>query len=281
MMEDKNIKSKLKDTFNSEVPDVLSSIKASPDFRIPTKEEGFSLRNILNRRLVFTFTSIIVIALIFSVGFARNNLVIASTVTMELNPTIEISLNRQDYVVKVTAINDDGDEVIERDVTYRGLTIDEALEILVERLNELGYVVDTDDVNNIILIEVDGKSEAIKERIQTAFETKLQYELEKYNKSHWVFDQDDFELTDEQLRLIKNHELLEKMSATKLALVFRINTLEPSYSLATLARTSLRDLYDLYITLEEDDNLPNRSNMPDPKNNQGQPFTHSSEIVSY
>ena len=267
MMDDKRIKEDLKNTFNTEVPDVLSKIKASPDFRVPQKEKGFSLRNIFNRRLTVMLSSVFVIAILLVTVIGRSNYIVASTVTLELNPSIEISLNKNDYVVKVTALNDDGLEVIERDIKYRGLTIDVALEIIVERLNELGYVVDTSDENNIILITVNSDNSEIVSRLQTKFESRLDVELEKYNNSHWVFDSEDFQLTPAQLRVVRNHDLLSKYSAAKIALAFRINELEPDYTLDQLATMSIRDLYDLYITLEDSENLPNRNEMPPSRQN--------------
>lgn len=269
-MDDKQLKSKLRETFDTEVPDVLSKIKANPKFLLPQKT-GFSLKSLLNRKLFVTFSSIFVLALILAVGFTRNNYVVASTVTLELNPSIEISLNRNDFVIKVTALNDDGDAIIEKDVNYRGLTIDRTLEIVLKRLNELGYVVDSEDLNNIILIDVESRNSKIKERIKKAFEVKLEDELGKYNQSHWVFGLDDIDLTDDQLRMIRNNDLLKKMSISKLALIYRINALDSSNTHQDLAMMSVRDLYDLYISLEIPENLPERNRMPNPRFNHRQP----------
>ncbi|AIO18956.1 hypothetical protein KQ51_01077 [Candidatus Izimaplasma bacterium HR1] len=266
-MDDKRIEKKLKDTFNTEVPDVLTKIKASPEFRVPLKEKGFSLRNILNKRLIVSLSSLFVVVILLFAVIGRSNYIVASTVTLELNPSIEIYLNKNDYVIKVVALNDDGEEVIEKDIKYRGLSIDDALVIIVERLNELGYVVDTTDENNIILVSVNSDNEAIKARLQNKFATQLQMELSKYNNSHWVFNSDDFQLTDEQLRFVKNNDLLSKYSFAKIALAYRINSLEPDYTLATLSRMSIRNLYDLYIALENPDNLPQKNQMPPSRNN--------------
>lgn len=262
---DKNTKNNIKDTFYSEVPDVLDKIKASPDFRVPPKNTGFSLKNFLNRKLALSLTSIFVIVLLITVVIGRNNYVVASTVTIDINPSIEITLNRNDYVIGVTALNDDGIAVIEKDVKYRGLTIDEAIEIIVTKLNELGYVVDTTDENNVLLITVDSTNENIRSRIQEKFNTRLQNELAKYNNSHWVFNSDDFNLTEEQIMQIRNHDLLKTHSLTKIALAYRINVLDNEYSLQELSQLTVRQLYDLFITLEDPNNLPNIDEMPPPR----------------
>lgn len=270
-MDDKNMRRKIKETFNSEVPDVLSKIKSSPEFRVPQKESGFHLRNYFNRRLTVTLTSIFVLVLILTVVIGRTNYIVASTVTIETNPSIEISLNKKDYVIGVTALNDDGVEVIEQDVKYRGLSIDEAVEIIVTRLNELGYIVDSTDENNVILITVNSSNDDNKSRLQDKFNTRLQTELEKYNNSHWVFDSEDFNLTNEQIRQIKNNDLLQQYSLTKIALAYRVNELDSQYSLRQLSNLTIRQLYNLYIRLEDPNNLPNKDKMP-PARNHNMPY---------
>ena len=103
-----NYKNRIKETFTNEVPDVLTKIKASSDFQIPTKKNGFSLKNILSRRLTMTLTSVFVLVLLLTVVISGSNNLIASTVILDVNPSIEISLNRRDIVVKIVAMNDDG-----------------------------------------------------------------------------------------------------------------------------------------------------------------------------
>lgn len=280
-MEDKNIKSKINETFSSEVPDVLSKIKADPNFRVPPKEKGFSLRNILNRRVTLSLTSLILVAILIITVSSRTNNVVASTVTLDVNPSIEIKLNDEDIVISVTALNDDGDEVVQRNIEYRGLTIDEVLEVLVKRLNELGYVVTSTDENNIILIQVDSDNEALQTRLETKLQTKLQTELGKYSDSHWVLNAEDITLTDAQKTQIRNSNLLSKYSAAKISLVYRINQLDDTYTLVDLAKLSVRDLYDLYIELESPANLPEKDDMPPSRNhNQGNNYIPYQENFS-
>lgn len=277
-MENNKTKRDLQDAFKNEVPDVLSKIKASPDFRVPTKETGFSLKRILNRRLTMTLTSVFVIVLLLTVVIGRSNYIVASTVTIDVNPSIEITLNKKDYVIGVTALNDDGEEVIQKDIKYRGLSIDEAIEIIIERLNELGYVVDTTDENNVLLITVDSSNTETKTRLQEQFNSRLQIELEKYNDSHWVFNSEDFNLTNEQIKQIKNNDLLKTYSFTKIALAYRINELSDNHSLVELSRLTVRQLYNLYIRLEDPNNLPQRDKMP-PARNQNQPYGNADNIA--
>ena len=74
------------------------------------------------------------------------------------------------------------------------------------------------DENNVVLVSVNSKNEEIKSRLQTQFQDKLQNELEKYNNSHWVFNSNDFSLTDEEITQIRNSGLLQKYSIAKVSL---------------------------------------------------------------
>ncbi len=264
-MDNKQVNKKIKEAFNSEVPDILSNIKSSPDFRVPPSNNKFNLKNVLKRRLIMTLSSMFVVIILLGIVVGRTNYVVASTVTLDINPSIEITLNRNDYVIGVTALNDDGIEVIDKNIKYRGLSIDEALEIIITKLNELGYVVDTSDENNVVLVTVESNNEERKTKLVERFNTRIQNELDKYNDSHWVFNSEDFNLTEEQIRQIKNHDLMQKYSLTKIALAYRINELDPELSLRELSRLPVRQLYNLYIELEDPANLPKKDQMPPPR----------------
>jgi|LGOV01.1.fsa_nt_gb hypothetical protein len=261
-MENKKLIDKIKSTFDNEVPDVLSKIKADPNFRIPPKQKSFSVRNILKRRITLSLTSLIIVTILIITVSSRTNNVVASTVTLDVNPSIEITLNDEDIVISILALNDDGEEVVQSNIEYKGLTLDEVLEVLVNRLSELGYIVTSTDQNNIILIQVESKDEAIQLRLEEKLQSKLQYELGKYSNSHWVLNAKNIELTDAQKIQVKNSNLLSKYSAAKISLVYRINQLDENYTLIELARMTVRDLYDLFIELETSDNLPEKDRMP-------------------
>ncbi len=266
-MNEENMKKHLKETFESEVPEVLHKIKASPQFRIPEKQNGFNLKNILNRRFSLSMMSVFLVVLLAFVFVNRQSTVVASTVTLEVNPSIVITLNDDDFVVSVTALSDDGREVVQRNIRYRGLTLEACIEILVERLNELGYVVTSSDENNILLIEVDTERDDIRDRIEKKLEEKLQNELARYSDSHWVLNSREIKetLTPEQKRLLLESELMEKYTLAKLSLIYRIHELDQAYLLRELANMPLRELYDLYIQLEDVENLPEFDKMPPPR----------------
>ena len=261
-MENNKLKDKISSTLNTEVPDVLSKIKQDPNFRVPPKAKGFTFRNLLKRRMALSLTSLFIVAILVITVSNRTSDVVASTITLELNPSIEIALNDDDIVISVTALNDDGNEVIQSNIEYKGLNVDEVLELLVARLYQLGYVVTTSDENNIILIQVQSDDENLQLRLEMQLKIKLQTELGKYSNSNWILNIKDLKLTNDQKVQVKESSLLSKYSMAKIALVYRIQFLDNNYTRVDLARLSIRDLYDIYFELESPDNLPERDKMP-------------------
>lgn len=59
--------------------------------------------------------------------------------TIEINPSIEVVVNRRDKVVYASALNDDG-EVLLAEADFEGRDIKVAVEFIIERAVELGYI---------------------------------------------------------------------------------------------------------------------------------------------
>ena len=266
-MENQKFERNMKKTFDGEVPDVLSKIKASPDFRVEPKKRGFSINRLFTRKFVLSMMSVFVLALI--TVFAINggiSPVVASTITIDVNPSIQVELDKNDKVIRATAINDDGNDILFRIRKIRRYTLDEFLEKLITRLESKGYIVSTDDENNIVLIEVDSDDDAIRDRVKAKAETRIKNELSRFNKNGWVLNSKDIELTDDQMNQIKNDPRSHMYSRAKLSLVYRINNLDDSYKLKDLVEMTVRDLYDIYIQLEDPDKLPEFDKMPHHRN---------------
>jgi len=280
-MNDDNMRNRIKDTFETNVPDVLAQIKASPDFFVPQKRYAFNFKNIFKNRIAVSLMSIFIIALLI-VGVSRGvaDPIVASTVTLDINPSIEITLDEDDFVIGVSALNDDGNTVVQREVKYRGLTIEQVLDILIPRLESLGYIVTATDETNVILIEVDSDNESIRTRVENAFKVKLEMQMSRYGADHWVMNSRDIKLTATEQRALMQDQRGQMVTRAKLALIYRINILDDSYEIEDLLLLTVRQLYALFISLEDPDNLPEYDTMPGNHNNDPQPYNNSDENPS-
>ena len=73
------------------------------------------------------------------VGYAMQNMVY-SVVSVDINPSVQMELNRNDKVIGLEALNDDAEKVITEEMI--GQNVEDVLRQLVANSSDLGYLVD-------------------------------------------------------------------------------------------------------------------------------------------
>lgn len=269
-MKKESFEKDLKELFESDIPDPLSRIKQDPRFRIPEKNTGFSLSNLLNRKVFISVLSVFILALVVVTSLSRvSEPIVAATVTIDINPSIVVTLDENDFVINASALNDDAETVLSKDVTYQGLTIEAFIDILIEQLETTDYIVTTEGDYNIILINVDSDDETKLTKIQDRFKNQIDKKMNSINADHWVLDSDDIELTEEEEVQFKNQFKLSTQSQARLVLIYRLSLIQDEYTSDELLDMSLVNLYKLYIENESPDNLPDYNSMPGRNNPRG------------
>ncbi len=108
----------------------------------------------------------IIILLILVIGFTSfiilNNRIV-STITMDINPSIAINLDKYDKVINIKALNEDAKDIISNE--YKHKTLDETFELLITNIIDKGY---SDDNNVGIVLYADGL--VSKEEVATKVE---------------------------------------------------------------------------------------------------------------
>ena len=113
--------------------------------------------------ILVLFTLVLLLAIIGFI-FLKNKAV--STITLDINPSIEISLDKEEQVIKIKALNNDAKSIVGKE--YNNKTIDETFELLVKKLIDNDYIND----NNVeIILYVDGiiKTEDVTKKIEFIF----------------------------------------------------------------------------------------------------------------
>ena len=116
-----------------------------------------------NKKVILIVIAVLLIIVIGSVRvwfYLKANKVM-TTVTLDINPSIEISLNYKNKVVRIEGLNDDGKELL-KDNKLKGNSLEVAIEDITELVIEKGYITESD---NHILINVEGKD--IKDEVVT------------------------------------------------------------------------------------------------------------------
>ncbi len=271
MKKDK-IEAQIFSALNERTPDVLSAIKSSHEFKIPVKPKNafsklFSLKK-LSYSLATVFTLVLLVALVFS--SQPGTPVVASTITVDINPSIQITLDEDDYVINVTAINADGEEIINNNVKYRGLTLDETIEIIIESAYRHGYIIETTD-ENVILISVETDNLDTRNRLEFKVESKIANEVNRYAPVVRVIKERRTNLTDTEKEQLENVAKDNHVSLGKLLLIRKIIALDSSQTIDDLKDLPVRELYRIYNDLV-DPNSDNNSgpNFPgNPNHNPG------------
>jgi len=261
-MEKYNMKEQIRESLGEYTPDVLSKIKDSSEFFVPAKEKDSFFQYFTFKRLSYSLASVFVLALLVTILISSPSSVpvVASTITIDINPSIQITLDDEDNVINVIAINDDGDELINKDVSYyRGLSLDEAIETIIERANELELIVSNIE-ENIILISVDSKNAQLKARIEAQVETKISAEVHRYAQHVRVIKESNDDLTDEQIDNLKRIANQHRITVAKLALINRIIALDESYTVLDLKDMSIRELDTILTELIIPNGPPGFSN---------------------
>lgn len=249
-MEKQNMKFRIKESLTERTPDVLNSIKNSSNFRIPVKQKRslsdyFSFKS-LSYSLATVFILAMLITLIFTSQAATP--VVASTITVDINPSIQITLDEDDIVINVTAINNDGEEIINRDVKYRGLSLDETLEIIIQTAYKRGFIIETTE-ENVILISVESNNEEVRARLEAQLETKIANEVNKYAQLVRIIKSRNPDMTDEQLKDLVKTAKANNITKAKLTLINKIILLDNTKTLDELKDLPIRELYRIQYRL--------------------------------
>ncbi len=108
-----------------------------------------------NKKVKNYFAIIATILLFFIGQFAINNYLINTYLGIDINPSIELSLNKYNKVIKIEGLNNDGIKVV-KNSNIKGLSIDNAIIKIIKTSKELDYI-DENNNNILITIETNGK----------------------------------------------------------------------------------------------------------------------------
>ncbi|MCK8060367.1 MULTISPECIES: anti-sigma factor domain-containing protein [unclassified Fusibacter] len=126
---------------------------------------------------LFRYSSIaamLVLMFTLSFGYYFENVALYSVVTMDINPSVELMLNKKNVVLEARPMNEDGIELLKLDVN--GQNVEEAIANLVQEAKDQGYI-DQNEEAFIVITSVPmkerakGSSGKIKEKIQNELES--------------------------------------------------------------------------------------------------------------
>ena len=173
------------------------------------------------------------------VFYQRANAV-ASVVSLDVNPSIELKVNRSEKVLVCTPLNEDAKAILAdmgNGADLKGAKLDVAVNAIVGSLVRNGYL---DSISSAIMISVEDKDAARAEKLQRELTSAVDGVLQTSEAKAAVLTQT---LTQDAVREQQARE--NNISTGKAALVNRVLTINPSLKFDVLAKLSVEELKDL------------------------------------
>ena len=165
---------------------------------------------------------------------------VASVVSLDVNPSIELKVNRSEKVLVCTPLNEDAKAILAdmgNGADLKGAKLDVAVNAIVGSLVRNGYL---NSISSAIMISVEDKDAARAEKLQRELTSAVDGVLQTSEAKAAVLTQT---LTQDAAREQQARE--NNISTGKAALVNRVLTLNPSLKFDALAKLSVEELKDL------------------------------------
>jgi len=232
-MNKKKIERKICDSFTNAAPNMYSRIESdvaniNVDRAVKRKSNN---RNLFWKLATGVLSLVLVVMAVLGVVGNVNQTAQATTVSLDVNPSVEIILNRNNRVVKVNPLNDDG-KIIVADMDFNGCQLKVAVNALIGSMIRSGYL--SKDANSV-LVSVDSNKnvyQTIAEAVANEITLTLgQMNIDASVVSQWI------NADDEISAIAKNNNV----SLGKAQLIYKISA-QSEYTVEQLAELSVNDL---------------------------------------
>ena len=165
---------------------------------------------------------------------------VASVVSLDVNPSIELKVNRSEKVLVCTPLNEDAKAILadmSNGADLKGAKLDVAVNAIVGSLVRNGYL---DSISSAIMISVEDKDTARAEKLQRELTSTVDGVLQTSESRASVLTQ-----TLTQDAVLEQQARENSISTGKAALVNRVLALNATLKFDALAKLSVEELKDL------------------------------------
>lgn len=233
MKNDKSIETKIRSAVSHAVPDALDDILSACDHEkgkviYMEKKRTSPLRSFAAIAAVL----VLIVAGVFAMktfgGSSADTL--AAVVSLDVNPSIELNVDKDENVLSAKGLNADGKTVL-GDMQLKGSKLDVAVNAIIGSMLQNGYL---DDMANSILLSVSGVDGYNAETLRS----KLASDVNKQLKDCAVLSQDVSGADSETVKLAEKYDI----SVGKAALIRQIVSADARHSFEELAPLSINEL---------------------------------------
>ena len=226
----------LEKTAPDDVSGVLSRCEARKGTVIP-----MTTKKTVNRKWTTLVAACLAVMLLCGGGvFYQQAHAVASVVSLDVNPSIELKVSRNEKVLACVPLNEDAKAILadmSNGADLKGAKLDVAVNAIVGSLVRNGYL---DSISSAIMISVEDKDAARAEKLQRELTSAVDGVLQTSEAKAAVLTQT---LTQDAAREQQARE--NNISTGKAALVNRVLAINPSLKFDVLAKLSVEELKDL------------------------------------
>ena len=242
----KTIEKKLSDAVNRLIPeDMYSRIEKSVSSAgyPTTKKDEENYMNKKTKSITKWMSAAAAACLLAAFGlfggiFYANNMAVDTVVDIDVNPSIQISTNKKDVVLKVDALNSDGEAVLDG-MNLKNADIKVAVNAIIGSMVRCGYLTDAD---NGILVSVHNEDTNRALGIRNEILADIDSSLKENHIEASVINQTVTD-TGTAAEFAKKHGI----STGKAVFVLGIAEKEPAFNADELASLSLREIAELVV----------------------------------
>ena len=225
----------LEKTVPDDVSGVLSRCEARKGTVIP-----MTTKKTTKRRWTSLIAACLAVMLLGGGLFYQQANAVASVVSLDVNPSIELKVNRSEKVLVCTPLNEDAKAILadmSNGADLKGAKLDVAVNAIVGSLVRNGYL---DSISSAIMISVEDKDTARAEKLQRELTSTVDGVLQTSESRASVLTQT---LTQDAGLTQQARE--NSISTGKAALVNRVLALNATLKFDALAKLSVEELKDL------------------------------------
>lgn len=180
--------------------------------------------------------AILLLVINIGVGLVRDRAQnrVETIISLDVNPSIELSVNAQDRVVAVTAVNADANIVLSG-MNLTGSTTNVAVNAILGSMYKQGYLGVS---SNSILVSVDNKNEEVSREIETRLIEDINETLQSYSLEAAILSQTVSSADNTVMQTATNYE----MSQGRTILIQKIIDNNPYYTFEELSQLTINEL---------------------------------------
>ena len=239
-MTNKKMEQRLAAALEKTAPDDMSGVLSRCEARKGTVIP-MTTKKTVNRKWTTLVAACLAVMLLCGGGvFYQQAHAVASVVSLDVNPSIELKVSRNEKVLVCTPLNEDAKAILadmSNGADLKGAKLDVAVNAIVGSLVRNGYL---DSISSAIMISVEDKDAARAEKLQRELTSAVDGVLQTSEAKAAVLTQT---LTQDAAREQQARE--NNISTGKAALVNRVLTINPSLKFDALAKLSVEELKDL------------------------------------